>query len=294
MLRAASLCLRAALVLVFALAVAGCSSSPAASTPAAEPTQDSGAPLERRIVAIGDTHGTLAATRAALKLAGAIDDQDRWIGGPELTVVQTGDEIDRGDEDREVLDLFDRLKREGSVIPLVGNHEILNAEGDYARYTTPAADAAFSDLGGRTAAFAPGGPYAKMLATRPVILSLEGNVFVHGGVLPKHVTYGVERINAETKTWLESGGQEPAFLTASDAPVWTRLYSQDPNAAACATLGDALTALGAKRMIVGHTVQDAGIVSACDGKVWLIDVGMVFGGKPEVLEILGDDARVLR
>lgn len=275
----------------------GCSSSstPAGSSdPATNADAGSTAPLQRRIVAIGDTHGTLAATRAALKLAGAIDDQDRWVGGPELTVVQTGDEIDRGDQDREVLDLFDRLKREGNVIPLVGNHEILNAEGDYARYTTPTADAAFADLGGRTAAFAPGGPYAKMLATRPVILSLEGNVFVHGGVLPKHVTYGLERINEETKTWLESGGREPAFLTASDAPVWTRLYSQDPTAAACATLDEALAALGAKRMVVGHTVQDAGIVSACGGNAWLIDVGMVFGGKPEALEIIGDDVRVVR
>ena len=47
-------------------------------------------------------------------------------------------------------------------------------------------------------------------------------------------------------------------------------------------------------MVVGHTVQDAGIVSACVGKAWLVDVGMVFGGKPEALEIIGDDVRDIR
>ncbi len=280
---------------ILALNLAACSTTEP-QRPEASPLVDAASPepVPRRIVAIGDTHGALAATRSALKLAGAIDENDRWIGPPELTVVQTGDEIDRGDEDREVLDLFDRLKHGGQVIPLVGNHEIMNAEGDYDRYATETANAAFADLGGRTAAFAPGGPYAKMLATRPVVLQLEGTVFVHGGVLPSHVAYGVDRMNTETKAWLESGGREPAFLTASDAPVWTRLYSKDTTAAACTTLGEALAALGAKRMVVGHTVQDAGITSACGAKLWMIDVGMVFGGKPEVLEIIGDDVRVSR
>ena len=44
---------------------------------------------EQRIVAFGDVHGDLEAARGALRLAGAIDEQDRWIGG-DLIVVQTG------------------------------------------------------------------------------------------------------------------------------------------------------------------------------------------------------------
>ena len=35
---------------------------------------------EQRIVAFGDVHGDLEAARGALRLAGAIDDQDHWIG----------------------------------------------------------------------------------------------------------------------------------------------------------------------------------------------------------------------
>jgi hypothetical protein len=49
-------------------------------------------------------------------------------------------------------------------------------------------------------------------------------------------------------------------------------------------------------MVVGHTVQGAGITSYCGGRVWCIDVGMAehYGGIPEVLEIRGDVVRGLR
>ena len=61
-----------------------------------------------RLVAIGDLHGDLDATRAALRLAGAIDTLDRWIGR-DLVVVQTGDILDRGDEERAVFGLLAAL-----------------------------------------------------------------------------------------------------------------------------------------------------------------------------------------
>ena len=38
-------------------------------------------PSAERLVAIGDLHGDLEAARGALALAGAIDGDDRWIGG---------------------------------------------------------------------------------------------------------------------------------------------------------------------------------------------------------------------
>lgn len=47
-------------------------------------------PAAPREVAFSDVHGDIEAARAALQLAGAIDDEDRWIGG-DLVVVQTGD-----------------------------------------------------------------------------------------------------------------------------------------------------------------------------------------------------------
>lgn len=251
---------------------------------------------DRRLVAIGDLHGDLAATRRALKLASALGDDDHWSGGT-LNVVQTGDTIDRGDQDREVLDLLDRLQGEatragGSLTVLSGNHEVMNVAADFRYVSQPSADAFEM---GRAQAFAPGGPYALRLARWPVIQQLGGSVFVHGGVLPHHVRYGIEKLNRETSQWMRGAGPLPALLMQEDAPIWTRMYSAPGVPNACVELAQALNALSAKRMVVGHTPQPSGINSACEGRVWRIDTGLsrYYGGPMQVLEIVADQVRVL-
>ena len=70
---------------------------------------------------------------------------------------------------------------------------------------------------------------------------------------------------------------------------------------ACEVLGNTLDAISekygaAKRLVVGHTPQLGGCNGECDGRIWRIDVGMSFGvvgADPEVIEIDGDEVRVL-
>ena len=302
-------------------------SAPTPASRAAPATATLSARLQRpapeRLVAIGDIHGDLDHLRRALRLAGAIDGADHWVGG-KLVVVQTGDEIDRGDDDRAILDLVEDLKKQaaaagGALIALLGNHEIMNASLDF-RYVTPGGFAAFSPFSppgggvpstsggfvpldvpaqarGRAAAFAPGGVYAKTLATRPVFEKVGDSVFVHGGILPKHVAYGLDRMNDEVDAWL--GGRRaapPSIVTAEDGPVWTRVYSGEDGEPDCADLATVLSRLGASRMVVGHTVQHHGANDACGGAVWRIDVGLsrFYAGPIQALEIRGDSAAVLR
>jgi len=274
-------------------------------------------PAPARIVAVGDLHGDLSATRRALRLAGAIDGEDRWSGG-DLVLVQTGDAIDRGDEDREVLDLFARLVDQaarvgGRFVPLLGNHELMNAAGDL-RYVTPRGFEQFADfpppsrrdqllpppfpveVWGRVTAFAPGGDYALELARSDVIATVGDTVFVHGAALPSHAEYGVDRINRETREWLRGARPElPAIMRREDAPVWDRRYSDEAVESDCAELERALALLSASRMVVGHEANAAGVTEACGGRVWRIDTGMsaFYGGPTEVLEIRGDDIRIL-
>ena len=285
---------------------------------------------ESRIVAFGDVHGDLEAARSALRLAGAIDEQDRWIGG-ELIVVQTGDQLDRGDQERAILELFERLRVDaraagGAFHALLGNHELMNVRGDL-RYVTDGGFADFMDVvayepgdslmvwdgasgtfraatladfeprqRARMAAFMPGGPYAELLARRQVILQVGDNVFVHGGVLPSHVAHGIDEINHAAQRWLRGEAELPPVLSGPQSPQWTRLYSSDPDSVACGVLEEALTALDAERIVMGHTRQEAGIASACGSRAWRIDVGLAayYGGPVEVLEIVGDSVRVLR
>lgn len=275
-------------------------------------------PDAKRIVAIGDLHGDLSATRAALRLAGAIDENDHWAGGP-LVLVQTGDQLDRGDDERAIVDLFDRLVDEatragGTVHPLNGNHEIMNVAGDF-RYVTQGGYRDFANVSGitsldprlssvpvearpRAGALFPGGPYAKRLSKRNTIVIVGDTVFVHGGVLPAHVKYGIDRINREVSAWMNGDSRSPPeIIMAEDAPIWSRVFAEGSlGAGTCETLGKVLTSLSVKRMVIGHTVQKGGISSACDGKVWRIDVGLAsfYGGPTEVLEIAGPEVRPLR
>jgi len=270
--------------------------SAARCTLAPIPTRLSIAP--KRLVAIGDLHGDLGGTRAALKAARAIDDRDQWIGG-DLVIVQTGDVLDRGDDESKILELLERLDRDarkagGAVIQLLGNHELMNPAGDF-RYVTPGG---MRDFGGdRKRALAPGGPWAKRLARFNAVAIINDNVFSHGGVLAEWVTQ-VDDVNLSSRCWLDgqTGGADapPIALTSDSSPLWTRAYGM-PESTDCAALEAALTKLGAKRMIVGHTVQQRGITSACNDKLWRIDVGLakLYDGPIEVLEIT-DQPRVLR
>lgn len=291
------------------------STSGTTSAPATAPACSlSALPLRRpaapRVVAIGDVHGDLAATRAALRAAGAIDDADRWIGGA-LVVVQTGDVLDRGDDEQAIIDLILRLEGEasaagGALVMLLGNHELMNAAGDF-RYVTPAGFTDFADAPGldlsraaaapepmkaRFAALGPGGVYAKKLAQHAVVAIVGDAVYSHAGVVAEWAPQ-LDALNRAARCWLDGQGEPPEPLTRESSPVWTRAYGRGN--VDCAQLTAALTALGARRMIVGHTPQQAGITSACDGALWRIDVGLGrrYGGPIQVLELTAGGPKVL-
>ena len=256
-------------------------------------------PAPKRLVAIGDFHGDLGGARAALRAAGAIDEADKWIGG-DLVVVQTGDVLDRGDDESKILALLERLATDakatgGAVIQLNGNHELMNAAGDF-RYVTPGGARDFG--GDRPRALAPGGEQAKKFAAHNIVAIVGDTVLSHAGVLASWAPR-VDETNLAARCWLDgqAGGPRdgtPALVN-DDSPVWTRVYGTE-GAVDCAELDKALAQLGAKRMVVAHTVQEHGITNACDGKLWRIDVGLakLYGGPIEVLEVAGDSARVLR
>jgi hypothetical protein len=254
-------------------------------------------PMPKRAVAIGDLHGDYDAARAALRTAGAIGDDDKWIGR-DLTIIQTGDVLDRGEGESKILELLERLDTEaraqgGAVIQLIGNHELMNAAHDF-RYVTEGGAKDFD--GDRQHELAPGGTWAKRLAHHNVIAVVGDTVLSHAGVTAEWVSH-LDEVNEHARCWLdgqEGGADNPTqALTSEDSPVWTRVWGGPQ--VDCAALAGVLQKLGAKRMVVAHTPQPAGISSQCDGALWRIDVGLSkhYGGPIEVLE-LGDPPKVLK
>ncbi|CAM9164780.1 unnamed protein product [Scytosiphon promiscuus] len=173
----------------------------------------------------------------------------------------------------------------------------------------------------RLVAMRPGGPVARLMAAHAVSMKVGDNLFVHAGLLPEHLRGAqgrgggggaegqdmavadaeavMEKLNADTCSWMLGERAIPEEIWQSDSPLWTRVYSdpesRDVDAAARMQLEEVLRLTGTKRMVVGHTPQRAGINSAADGQVWRVDTGMtaMIGGRPEVLEIRGDEITIL-
>jgi hypothetical protein len=275
-------------------------------------------PATKRIVAIGDLHADLDNARRAFRLAGAIDDRDAWIGGS-LTIVQMGDLIGRGSQDREVLDFVLALQTKataggGTLHVLLGNHEVFAARPDH-RWVAPDAFAAFDGIPklnlrdprvmalplperSRFAALMPGSAYAARISTFPAVLKIGDIVFAHGGVLPLWADYGIDRLNTDVRAWLSGKSVEEPRATiglddgsGDDGVMWSRHYAAAPESIACPLATDALDRLKARRMVVAHTVLKT-ITPRCGDRIWAIDVGIsrYYGGELQILEI-GEDGK---
>ena len=210
-------------------------SAAAVAAPAVQPDEEQRREWDgiSKVVAVGDVSGALDPLATLLEGVGLVDGNLAWTGG-DAHLVFIGDLVDRGDEDREVLDLARRLQGEaaaagGRVHVLLGNHEAMNLTRDF-RYVSEASFAAFSDLErpadrraawkrlrfkeqssgmstrafeeifppgyfGRIRAFSPDGEYGAWLLEQPTAIKINGYVFVHAGLTPEVAALGLEGIN---------------------------------------------------------------------------------------------------
>lgn len=267
----------------------------------------------------------------------------------------------------------------GMVHLLLGNHEVMNLVGDL-RYVAPDEYAAFSDdespqererwfrvfsaqrlsvgesgeamlraefdkehppgFFGHRQAFSSEGKYGAWLMSKPLMVVVNGNAFVHGGMPPLVAELGLEALNNELRAQVsdyveqlgvlnKAGFMDPALnfyehadhaeslavmTTLSDeingalrtiinlnrssvhgpqGPLWYR------GTVGCGALieGDRLTAalraVGAERVVIGHTpTQTREVLARIDGRVIEIDTGMLslaYRGSGNALIIEGDE-----
>lgn len=283
-----------------------------------------------RVVAVGDVHGAYDRYLEILRVAGVIDAAGRWAGG-RTHFVQLGDVVDRGDDSRKVLDFLRRLERDapaagGRVHILLGNHEVARMLGDL-RLTTAGEYTAFAsadseDLRDRflrqspvktesereallkqmplgsiemRQAFGRTGEYGKWLRELPVVVEIDGFVFVHGGISPAVAPLGCAGINAQVKRELTNDLDKTraaplsSLVARADGPLWYRGLAQEPDTFA-PQVADVLAQLHARSLVIGHTVVPSGrIATRFDGRIVQIDTGMqpayVPDGRASALEI---------
>lgn len=207
-----------------------------------------------RIVAVGDVHGAGSAFVSILQRARLIDEQKRWTGGSAV-LVQTGDLLDRGTDVRTALDLLMALEPQasaagGRVQVLLGNHEGMNMMGE-TRDTAPELFRAFADDRSETRreqafqsakkiskgrpldkgewmtahpagyleyreAFGPAGRYGKWLRSKPILVEIEGTVFLHGGINPAFTTESLDKISSRARQELSEWDQGVRWLVQHD------------------------------------------------------------------------------
>jgi len=239
------------------------------------PRPELGPPTAQTVLAVGDLHGDLDNAEATLRMLGVIDAEGHWAAG-QATFVQTGDTTDRGPDSRPIMAMIRRLQGEaeaagGEVVALLGNHEVMNMQGDL-RYVDPGDVAAYGGAAPRKQAFSPAGEDGAWLRSLDAVAVVDGTVFVHGGVHPSHASTGLKGINDAVRDGIDASSKAPL---GDEGPLWFRGYVQAPEGQACPLLQQALAALGARRMVVGHTTRrDGRIASRCDGRLHVIDIGI--------------------
>jgi hypothetical protein len=147
-------------------------------------------------------------------------------------------------------------------------------------------------------AFGPNSDYGRWLRARDTMVRLNGIVFTHGGPSAAVARLGCAAINAKVRAELGTVTlADPALLQSlimgPDGPLWYRGLADGAPDVGQADVEAILAALGARAIVVGHTVSTGlRITSRFGGRVVQIDTGMLDGefypgGAPSALEIHG-------
>jgi hypothetical protein len=272
--------------------VPGVGSSPefrvALRAPAEVGRDDIKVPAKSPLFVVADTHGEYEILVAQLQKHGIVDAKLAWKFGRGHLVV-LGDVFDRGPNQTEILWLLYKLEAEaanagGGSHFVLGNHETMILRGDqrylhsrYAETTRVLGVRSYSDLFGAESLL------GQWLRSRPTMLRVDDQLFLHGGVSRALADSGLSigGINAAVRALLS--GREPVtddeqrraeLLMGPLGPLWYRGYFPNQASFPAANEEDierVLEVFGVRRIFVGHTIVPR-ITALYGGKVVAVQV----------------------
>lgn len=238
-----------------------------------------------KVLMISDIEGGFSSFRKLLVANHVVDTNLNWIFGKGHLVL-AGDFMDRGHFVTQVLYLILKMEQQalqtgGKVHYILGNHEIMNMQGDddYAagkyRMVSSILGIQYDQLFDSKSTF-----LGRWLHTKNIIEKIGDNLIVHGGLHADFAkTYlSLDSINEKTRRrysklvvpMKDSNRKEDELLFSSvKSPYWYRGYFKEK--LTTESIDSVLKHFGARRIIVGHTVQGS-VSSLFGGRVIAIDV----------------------
>jgi hypothetical protein len=257
----------------------------------------------KKMLVISDIEGNFTALRKLLQGNGVIDENFNWTFNKDHLVL-VGDFVDRGTMVMEVLWLIYSLEEKakaagGYVHYILGNHEIMNMNGDLRyvqeRYIEHAAlmNRHYMQLFGADAEI------GRWLATKNVVERIGNILFTHGGIssyvnnlqMPlKELNDGIRPYYRDSTFVYPDTRMEVLF--SDFGPFWYRGYYSGAPRASMEQIDSTLDFYRVRHISTGHTIVANNISTLFDGKLFNTDVHHADGHSEALLVENGKFMRV--
>lgn len=226
----------------------------------------------KKMVVISDIEGNYNAFTGFLYSNCIIDANHNWIFG-DGHLVLVGDFVDRGENVTQVLWLIYKLEQQaeaqkGQVHFILGNHEVLNFQGDH-RYNRDKYIKAARVISGEQNKkqalkylYSNETELGKWLATKNVVEKIGDYIFVHAGLSPELLDYKISlvaiNIAVRSNYRVVEGARNKLenFLYSSKGPFWYRGLVMDKlkySKIEAYQLQVILNYYDAQKIVIGHT-----------------------------------------
>ena len=252
----------------------------------------------KKIAVISDVHGQYDLAVEILRNNKIIDKNLNWnFGKGHLVIV--GDVFDRGDKVNEMLWLIYKLESQakdkgGQVHFLLGNHEYMIFQKDLryvsAKYesTSKLLSLDYNELYSNKTVI------GRWLRSKPTIIKINDDVFVHGGVSKEFISrsdFNIKRINNLMRKSIDQSKSEMKstdfydIYYGSKSLIWYRGYFkgnlEDKD------VSEILNRISSKHEVIGHCSNEE-VVSLYNNKIFGVDSSIKNGKYGEILLIKKD------